>query len=482
MTGQRAGDMKVRYVVLVMLVLLSVITYLDRICIGVAASSIQSDLGISERAWGWVLGAFLLSYGMFEIPTGAWGDKFGQRKTLTRIVLWWSAFTALTPLARNYYLLVVTRFLFGAGEAGAYPNASGVISRWFPLAERARAQGLVWGASRLGGALTPLLVIPLMNALGWQACFWIFGALGVIWAGIWAWWFRDHPREHPAVTPRELLEISGQPNDSNIVTKVGQGNFGDGLSFPPAYPPASTNPYEAPRTHDLVAEPTGLPTMTASEEHGGGHIDVPWLRLFSSPQLWLIVAMYWFYVFGFIFFMFWLPKYLTQGRGMSQQMMGVCVALMFTSGALGNFAGGFASDWISKHYGLHWGRKLIGVSALALSGIILFAVPFVADQYTVAALFIVCFGITDAMLPCSWAICLDVGRQYSGAVSGAMNSGGQLAGYICTVLFGYFVESYGYDLPLLFLAPNLLISAILFSLINPTRPLIPNEPAIRNES
>jgi MFS family permease len=468
--------MKVRHVVLVMLVLLSVVTYLDRICIGVAASAIQSDLGISEKQWGWVLGAFLLSYGLFEIPTGAWGDKFGQRRILTRIVLWWSVFTALTPLARNYYMLVATRFLFGAGEAGAYPNASGVISRWFPLAERARAQGLVWGASRLGGAIAGPLVVYLIQLVGWQACFWIFGGLGVVWAAVWAWWFRDDPAQHPAMTAGELADLGRGPAAAKMPMRSDEPqSFRDGLAFPAAYPPASTNPYEAPQTKDMVAEPAGLPTMTASEQHTGGHIHVPWRRLFSSPQLWLIIAMYWFYVFGFIFFMFWLPKFLTQGRGMSQQAMGLVVALMFGAGVVGNVVGGFASDRISKHYGLSWGRKLIGVSSLAISGCLLLAVALTPGQWVVATMIILCFGITDAMLPCSWAICLDVGRQYSGAVSGAMNSAGQAAGYICTVLFGYFVDSYGYDFPLYFLAPSLMISAIFFALIDPTRPLVPEE-------
>src|SRR5687768_9999237 len=145
--GQRAHHMRTRYSVLGMLVLLSIITYMDRICIGVLAKPMKESLGISEAGWGWVISAFLLAYGLFEIPTGALGDSIGQRKVLTRIVVWWSAFTMLTGIARNYYVLVATRFLFGAGEAGAYPNASGVISRWFPVGERARAQGLVWGAS-----------------------------------------------------------------------------------------------------------------------------------------------------------------------------------------------------------------------------------------------------------------------------------------------------------------------------------------------
>src|SRR5262249_10796364 len=157
--------------------------------------------------------------------------------------LWWSAFTALTPLATNYHALVATRFLFGAGEAGAYPNASGCISRWFPVSERARAQGLVWGASRLGGALTPLLVVPLTKVLGWQSCFWLFGALGVVWAAVWVIWYRDNPADHSAVSQQELAEIGRQESSD--------------------------------------------------------HRAVPWARLFTRPQLWLIVAMYWFYVSGF---------------------------------------------------------------------------------------------------------------------------------------------------------------------------------------
>ena len=133
--------MRKRSGVLLLLVLLAVITFLDRLCIAVAGTRIQDELGISPERWGWILGAFVLSYGIFEIPTGAHGDRFGQRKVLTRVVVWWSAFTALTGAAHNFWQLILTRFLFGAGEAGAYPNASGVIARWFPKSERARAQG-----------------------------------------------------------------------------------------------------------------------------------------------------------------------------------------------------------------------------------------------------------------------------------------------------------------------------------------------------
>src|SRR5688500_14380955 len=134
-------SMRARYLVLILLVLLSIITYMDRVCISVAGPRMKAELKIADQHWGWVMGAFILSYGLFEIPSGAWGDRFGQRRVLTRIVVWWSVFTVLTGLARSYYVLIIVRFLFGAGEAGAYPNASGTIGRWFPPEERARAQG-----------------------------------------------------------------------------------------------------------------------------------------------------------------------------------------------------------------------------------------------------------------------------------------------------------------------------------------------------
>jgi MFS transporter, ACS family, glucarate transporter len=135
------------------------------------------------------------------------GDRVGHRRVLTRIVVWWSAFTTLTGAAWNFGVLALTRFLFGAGEAGAYPNMSGVISNWFPITERARAQGIVWGASRIGGALSPLIVVPLMAWFGWRGTFYLFGGLGVVWGVVWFSWYRDHPTRQPGVSREELAEI-----------------------------------------------------------------------------------------------------------------------------------------------------------------------------------------------------------------------------------------------------------------------------------
>ena len=200
--------MKYRHRVLGLLFLLSIITYIDRVCISVAGPRMQADLHLSPSQWGWVTSLFAASYALFEIPSGALGDRIGPRKVLTRIVLWWSVFTTLTGTVPSYFLLLATRFLFGAGEAGAYPNSSASISRWFPLVERARAHGIVWMASRVGGALSPLLVIPIQTRWGWRASFYTFGFLGVIWAAGWYWWYRDTPAEKPGVSPEEIREIA----------------------------------------------------------------------------------------------------------------------------------------------------------------------------------------------------------------------------------------------------------------------------------
>jgi MFS transporter, ACS family, glucarate transporter len=410
--------MKARYGVLLMLILLSIITYMDRICIGVLAGPMQKDLGISDSGWGWVISAFLLAYGLFEIPTGALGDTFGQRKMLTRIVVWWSAFTMLTGVATNFIVLVTTRFLFGVGEAGAYPNATGCISRWFPAGERARAQGLVWGASRVGGALTPLVITPLLKIFPWQAPFFLFGAIGLVWAVVWYSWFRDDPAQHPAVSQPELAEI------------------------------------------------TTARTL-------GSHRGVPWGELFANPRLWLILGMYGFYVFGDIFFMFGLTKYFVKGRGLGDYEAALAVSIAFAMGALGNTLGGWISDRLTKRYGLWIGRSVVGAITMTASCLLLLATAFTPGKWPPVALLAVCFGVLDAMLPVAWSICLDVGKQYSGAVSGAMNTAGQGAGALCMVLYGYYIQWTGnFERPLILFAISLIVSAVFFLLIDPTQPLI----------
>jgi MFS family permease len=403
--------MRYRYIVLGLLLALSVITFMDRLAIAVAGPRIQDELGITPAQWGWVLGAFVFAYGLFEIPTGAMGDRSGQRRVLVRIVLWWSAFTALTGSATGFLPLVLTRFLFGAGEAGAYPNMAGVVARWFPAHERARAQGFIWGASRAGGALAPLLVVPIQAALGWRASFWILGATGIGWCIVWWWFFRDHPSQKPGISSTELTEIGA----------------------------------------------------TAGLKH-----DVPWSLLWRSSQLRTIVIMYGCYAWGSWFYFSWLHTWLVRGRGFTEEEMGIFSALPFIVGAAANVAGGYVSDAAVRQFGVRRGRTLVGTVCLSLAALLLVVTALTSGRVSAVVLLTAGFGIMDLMLPSAWALCLDIGGAYAGSVTGAMNSAGQFGGFLCTVLFGYIVDRYGdYNAPLLVIAAMLLISAYLFSRIDP---------------
>ena len=198
-----AGDTRVRRKVLAMTMALAAITYLDRVAIGVTRPYIARDLDLTPTQMGYVFSAFYLSYALFEIPTGWWGDKVGTRKVLTRIVCWWSAFTVLTGFAWSYSSLLAIRFLFGAGEAGAWPNVARTFSRWFPRRDRGTVQGTFFMGAHLAGGLTPALATALLVYMDWRTLFVVFGSIGFIWALAWYRWFRDTPAEHPAVSAAE---------------------------------------------------------------------------------------------------------------------------------------------------------------------------------------------------------------------------------------------------------------------------------------
>ncbi|MDZ4801758.1 MAG: MFS transporter [Bryobacteraceae bacterium] len=411
--------MRYRHRVLSLLFFLSIITYLDRVCIAAAGPAMQRDLGLSQSQWGWVVGIFALSYAAFEIPSGAMGDQYGPRRVLTRIVLWWSAFTTLTGVVSSYSVLLFTRFCFGAGEAGAYPNSSSSISRWFPVAERGRAHGTVWMASRLGGALTPLLVYPILATFGWRACFFIFGFIGVIWCVVWYIWYRDTPSEKEGVTAEELAEI------------------GD----------------EAGRVH-----------------HG-----LPWGIALRNANLWKIMLMYHTYCWGSYFYLSWLHTYLAKGRGFAGDELKFFSMLPFLAGAAGNFTGGAVSDYLVKRFGLAIGRKTVGSVGLAMSAVCMLGTGFTPDRYVAVALLTFGYFGMDCMLPVSWSICLDVGRKYAGAVTGAMNTAGQIGSFLSSVTFGIMVDHFGgrYDYPMIMFGCFLMVSALIYTTIDPTDQLVP---------
>jgi MFS transporter, ACS family, glucarate transporter len=402
-----ATPTRVRYGVLGFACALSMVTYLDRVCIGMASEPLRIELGLGSVAdMKWAFTAFSLAYAIFEVPTGWLGDVFGPRSTLIRIVLWWSIFTALTGLTGwrvggvtliGFATLVGIRFLFGIGEAGAYPNITRALHNWFPLYERARTQGAVWMSGRLMGGLTPLIWLLLVEvlSLSWRAPFFIFGGLGVCWCLAFSFWFRNRPEQHPATNEAE---------------------------------------------RDLIAEGSGHATANA-------HANVPWAKLLLSRNLWVLCLMYFCSSYSWYFNVNYLPEFLKEQHGIQKEdVLGALFKggpLIF--GAVGCILGGFLSDWFIRRTGNHkWGRRLLGIGGQSAC-VGCYLVCLIAPSAWMFALAIALSGFfNDLAMGSSWATCQDIGKRYAAIVAGCMNTIGNLGGAASAFLIGtildYFLE------------------------------------------
>lgn len=379
---------RARFKVLGVLCLLSGVLYLDRICISAAVDSIQTDLKISNTQTSYFLMAFTLAYGLFETPTGRWGDRLGARRVLTRISLWWSAFTALTGACTGLWSLVAVRFLFGAGEAGAFPNVARVMSRWFPDHERGRAQGVLLAASQVGGALAPFLAAILIQAIGWRWTFVAFGSLGALWAAGFYWWFRDDPAEHRAANAEEVAYIGRGASASNV------------------------------------------------------HAPIPWALVVRNPSIWylsLIMACGSFN--GYIYFS-WFPKYLKAGRGVEETEAGAMASMVLGCAAVGTLVGGYLLDWFASSGGVGRKRLFGGCSFFVASALLgcglLSGNPWLASFFAALS----CFA-TQATLPLWWTCAISISGKHLGALFGLMNSVGVFGALSSQYLVGRLADLLG---------------------------------------
>jgi MFS family permease len=399
---------RVRFGVLGFACSLSLLTYLDRICIMRVKPDIQRDLGLSDVQVGFVFSAFLLGYALFEVPSGWMGDVWGSRRVLTRIVLWWSLFTALTgavwsfsldsghsfslagmeiPLLLNgFVVLLLVRFLFGVGEAGAYPNLTRVVSAWFPYRERGSAQGAIWMSARLGGALAPLIIGRLTVALGWRPAFWILGLVGVVWCLAFTSWFRNSPEEKPSCNAAERDLIRA-------------GSYG------------------------------------WIRDDAAAHAWPPWRALVGSVTLWALCLVSCCVSFGWYFYPTWQPQYLEQVHGISYEKSEILTGLPFLCGAVGSLLGGRLSDRLVRATGSRrWGRSLMGIGGFVGAGLCVLATGFTTRPGQAVTLLCLAFFINDLAIPAIWASCQDVGGRFAGTVSGIMNMAGGLGAILSPTL------------------------------------------------
>jgi MFS transporter, ACS family, glucarate transporter len=412
---------RVRYRVLSFGVALAAITYMDRVAIANLAKLISKDLELTDVQMGYVFSAFTLAYGLFEIPTGWWGDKVGTRRVLMRIVSWWSAFTMATAAAFNYASLLAIRFLFGAGEAGAWPNAAKTFSRWFPVTERGTAQGIFFMGAHFGAAYSPLLIQFLLAYLSWRGIFIAFGLVGFVWAALWYWWFRDDPAEHPSVNAAERDHIT-----------QGRG------------PEAS---------HDFA--------------------HVPWGRIFSDRNVLLLCLMYFVQTYGFYFYITWLPTYLERVRGFSSTELSLFAGAPMVACMIADVTGGLATDLLTRKFGLRLGRAITGGSSFLFAAIFTVIGAAAKDPTEAAILLSIAAGWSVFCLGAAWGACLDIAGSHAGVVSACMNTAGQVGGFLSPIILANLVRAFNNDWsPALYLSGALfLIGALCWLLIDPRRPI-----------
>jgi MFS transporter, ACS family, glucarate transporter len=405
--------------VLWLIFFLAVITYFDRLCISAAAPAITKEFGFTASQMGWIFSAFTFAYAIFEIPSGWLGDTLGTRKALTRIVFCWTIFTMLTGAAVGFWSLLTIRFLFGAGEAGAFPNIARTVSRWFPISEQGRGISVAFFGLAVGSAVSVPIVFPLVERFGWRWTFVLVGLVGFLWCAVWYWWFRDEPKDHPAVNEAELQLI--QANKDSLVA--------------------------------------------ASHR-------VPWKLLFTNKNLLAIGGMYFAYGYGVFFYITWLPTYLIKARGFSNEYAKWFSALPWVVSGLAFLFGGWLTDKLAQR-DLKLARRGVGMVGYAVSGLALIAVALTPNRVIAALLLAVAACFQMMTLSAAWSVCLDVGRKNAGVVTGFMNMIGNFGGTLSPIVVGQAVDRLqSWTLPFYIAAGVFAFSAVMWLFVDPNESVV----------
>jgi sugar phosphate permease len=406
-----------RWYVLLLISVMYLITYLDRVNISTAAPQISKEFGFDKVTMGFIFSAFVWAYALFQVPGGWLSDRFGARGVLTGVVAYWSIMTAATAAAFSGASFIILRFLFGIGEAGAFPGATRAMQLWYPRRERGLVQGVTHSASRLGAAIAPPIVVLIMSEFGWRPVFYICGGAGLLWSLWWALSYRNLPEEHGPVNKAELELIRGRGPNGEI------------------------NP----------------PPMEKQT-------NVPWGTLVRSGNMWAIMFAYFTYVYCLWIFLSWLPSYLIEVRHFTLIKVGIFASLPLWAGVVGDTVGGLATDWLLKVTGsARIGRRVVAIVGLLGCAACIVPAALTEDAY------IAVYGLTASMffleftIGPSWAVPMDTGGKYSGTVSGMMNMAGNFGGAISPIVFGYLAEGGNWQAPFIVAAGLLVIGSAVWA-------------------
>jgi sugar phosphate permease len=414
---------RIRWLVLFLISLMYLITYMDRTNISVAAPAMTEEFGLTKTEFGIVFSAFLWAYSIGQIPGGWFADRFGPRKVLLFIVPFWSLMTVATAFAFGRLSLIFVRFIFGLGEAGAFPTATRAMQLWFPPSERGLVQGVTHSFSRFAIAIVPFLSVSIMLAFGWRWIFYSFGLVGFLWAV--AFWisYRNLPEEHHGVNRAELAHIRGVEPDGSVK------------------PSPNTAAAKTP----------------------------PWGRIFGSPNMWSIAAAYGCFFYGTYFYVTWFPTYLLEYRHLSLQAVGVFASLPFLAGIVGDIAGGALTDLLYKRTGrVKLARRAVAAPAMLASAACLVPAAITGSVWTALACLTASFFFLEMVIGPAWAVPMDVGGEFSGTVTGVMNMAGSLSASASPIVFGFLVEKGSWSAPFFITALILLAGSLIWTfLINP---------------
>ena len=419
---------RVRYLVLAAGCSLAFLAYVHRQSLVRGAPDMQEALGLNKGQMGLAQGAFLLGYGLFQIPWGLLGDRVGARQVLLIVVLGWSLLTGLTALAEfvpahrqwPFVFLLAARFLFGGFQAGFFPVWARVVADWIPLSERGTAQGTVWTFSRIGGALGPFFFYwLLLLSATWTMPLWYLAGAGAIWAVLFWMWFRNRPEEMPKVNDAEM---------------------------------------------QLIVHGRTL--------HASGPARLSWPAVATSRNFWALCLMYGFVGFAGNFITNLLPVYLRDVRRLSPEVTTWITGSPLAVGIVSCALGGILSDWIVRNWGSRkWGRRFNGACGLGLAGLALVAVPWAEPVWLLAAILCASFFFNDLNMGPAWAAAADVGGPFTGTISGSMNMTGNLAGAVGMAFAGQMLEKgYGEALFLIF-GCSYALAALCWLLVDVTKPV-----------
>jgi ACS family glucarate transporter-like MFS transporter len=423
-----------RYLLVFWLMVMSAVAFLDRTNISIAGVQISREFKIDNSHLGWVFSAFLIGYAVFQIPGGVLARRLGPRRVIALGVIWSGVFTALTAFVPSgirgaLVVLVMIRFSLAAGEAVMYPAANQFVERWFPIDERGKANGIIFGGVGLGSGLTPLLVTTIILHYGWRASFW-FSSVVVLLAGtIWYLVARDTPEEHPWVRVGELESIvRGRGDDRDITFK-----------------------------DELAGRGLALSKRNA-----------PWKRIFCSKEILALTLSY--FTYGYVAWIFfsWFYIYLVQVRGLNLKTSAVYSMFPFIAMTLGSILGGIVSDWLARHYSARVGRCFLPAFALAFTAVLLLAGSRTHNAQTASIVLACGAGALYLAQSCFWSVTADFAGEYSGIVSGTMNMGGQLGGAATASLTPLIASHFGWEASFFTATMFAMLGALAWLIVDPS--------------